>query len=67
MKGMYNKKITNHATIEYEVERVVERLKKVGKNEEKIIDTFAYGINQVIQDNKENLFGATENNNGKED
>lgn len=31
MKGMYNKKITNHATIEYEVERVVERLKKEGK------------------------------------
>ena len=32
----------------------------LGKDEEKIIDTIAYGINQVIQDNKENLFSSKE-------
>lgn len=34
---------------------------ELGKNEEKIIETFAYGINQVIQDNKDNLFGTKDN------
>jgi hypothetical protein len=41
---------------------IVESVKlDLGKDEEKIIDTLAYGINQVIQDNKENLFGTKEN------
>lgn len=34
---------------------------ELGENEEKIIDTLAYGINQVIQDNKESLFSLAEN------
>ena len=33
---------------------------ELGEKEENIIDTLAYGINQVIQDNKENLFGTKE-------
>lgn len=33
---------------------------ELGENEEKIIDTLAYGINQVIQDNKNNLFDIKE-------
>lgn len=40
---------------------------ELGENEEKIIDALAYGINQVIQDNKENLFGTKEKNEVKED
>jgi len=40
---------------------------ELGENEEKIIDALAYGINQVIQDNKEKLFGTTENNKVNED
>lgn len=40
---------------------IVESVKlDLGNDEEKIIDTLAYGINQVIQDNKENLFGTKE-------
>lgn len=41
---------------------IVESVKlDLGKDEEKIIDTLAYGINQVIQDNKESLFSLAEN------
>lgn len=32
----------------------------LGSDEEKIIDILAYGINQVIQDNKNNLFDIKE-------
>lgn len=47
---------------------IVESVKlDLGKDEEKIVDTLAYGINQVIQDNKENLFSLKDNKQTIED
>lgn len=33
---------------------------ELGKNEENIIDTFAYGVYQVLQDNGKSLFDIKE-------